>query len=139
MQPFLLLLAWHSQLVSSRATRAIPLTAEVSISTGTVVTGLVDSTFSSVRQFLGIPYAEPPLGELRFEPPRANKLPVAVNATTIGKSCTQFTNKLSPNEDPEYSIADGGHTGEDCLTLSVWAPQDATNLPVLVYFYGGGW
>jgi cholinesterase len=139
MRATFLLLASYSQLIRSRATTALPLAAEVALSTGTVINGVVDRNYSSVRQFLGIPYAEPPLGKLRFEPPRPNQLPATLNATTIGKSCTQFTNKLSPNEDPEYSIADRGHTGEDCLTLSVWAPQGATSLPVLVYFYGGGW
>ena len=39
----------------------------------------------------------------------------------------------------EYNIRDTNATGEDCLTLSVWAPGRARKLPVIVFFYGGGW
>jgi carboxylesterase type B len=39
----------------------------------------------------------------------------------------------------ELNIADVNSSGEDCLTLSVWTPQHAQRLPVIVFFYGGGW
>lgn len=108
----------------------------------TLINGLVEEKYTSVRQFLGIPYALPPLGDLRFEAPRANRLPRSVQARTLGRSCTQFSTTV-PNiynlDVPEYNIADINSTGEDCLTLSVWTPKEARRLPVLVFFYGGGW
>lgn len=140
MQLSFLLLAWCTQLISSRPT--VESQAGATLSSGSVITGVVDANYSSVRQFLGIPYAEPPLGDLRWEPPRANQLPATLNATTLGRSCTQFVTKI-PNAHntvvPEHTIADANSTGEDCLTLSVWTPENATNLPVLIFFYGGGW
>ncbi|KAF2111296.1 carboxylesteras-like protein [Lophiotrema nucula] len=115
---------------------------EVTLCEGPVVKGVVDRNYTAVRQFLGIPYAQPPIGELRWEAPRANQLPPSVNATAYGTSCTQ-PNVILPNVFntflPEYNIADTNTTGEDCLTLSVWTPERARKLPVLVHFYGGGW
>ncbi|KAF2690730.1 carboxylesterase [Lentithecium fluviatile CBS 122367] len=140
MRPSFLLYALCIQLTSSRAIVASQ--AVVTLSSGTVVNGFVDRNYSSVRQFLGLPYAEPPLGDLRWEPPRANKLPATIKATTLGRSCTQFSGKIPTAHNtvvPEHTIADANNTGEDCLTLSVWAPQNAKNLPTIVYFYGGGW
>lgn len=107
-----------------------------------MVSGVVDQDYPAVRQFLGIPFAQPPVGELRWEAPRANDLPELVNATTYGRSCTQSLGTI-PNmfntDVLEYNVADVNTSGEDCLTLSLWAPQDADNLPVIVFFYGGGW
>ncbi|KAF2706438.1 acetylcholinesterase [Pleomassaria siparia CBS 279.74] len=106
------------------------------------VNGIVDHDYASVRQFLGIPYARPPVGELRWEAPQANRLPRSVNATAFGKSCKQFQGAI-PNlftEDVvEFNVPNVNASGEDCLTLSVWTPERAVNLPVIVFFYGGGW
>lgn len=106
------------------------------------VKGVIEPDYPSVRQFLGIPYAKPPVGELRWEAPQVKDLPPAVNATAYGRSCSQFVTTV-PNmfntDVLEYNIADANSTGEDCLTLSVWTPQRARKLPVIVFFYGGGW
>ncbi|KAF2445006.1 carboxylesterase [Karstenula rhodostoma CBS 690.94] len=113
----------------------------VTLPCGTLVNGLVDANLSSVRQFLGIRYAQPPVGDLRWEPPLANKLSSPVNATAYGRSCTQpepLTPNLENTDIPELAIQNKD-TGEDCLTLSLWTPTNATKLPVVIFFYGGGW
>jgi len=94
------------------------------------VEGKVDG---SVQVFLGIPYAKPPVGKLRWKPP----LPVAKwsgtrKATEFGSHCLQGKVYGDMNfHDP------GG--SEDCLTLNVWVPAQAgKKLPVMVWIYGGG-
>lgn len=86
----------------------------------------------SSRAFLGIPYAAPPVGDLRWKPPAP---PAAwtepFDASTKGRPCTQFgslSNKLDAK------------SGEDCLTLNLWAPEKPSSdkLPVLVWVHGGG-
>ncbi|KAI8928597.1 Alpha/Beta hydrolase protein [Entophlyctis helioformis] len=87
--------------------------------------------------FLGIPYAQAPVGELRFRPSKAlepvNKCNTPIrNATLPGFSCMQAP---SPIFDGPWFKA-----GEDCLNVNVFAPanaEDNSKLPVLVYFYGG--
>ncbi|KAI0737886.1 extracellular triacylglycerol lipase precursor [Daedaleopsis nitida] len=78
--------------------------------------------------FGGIPFAQPPLGELRFAPPVfKDALPAGtLDATEFGAPCVQFS-------------LDG--VSEDCLTLNVFRPSGVTNtsaLPVMVWMYGGG-
>jgi para-nitrobenzyl esterase len=87
----------------------------------------------SVRAFKGIPYAAPPVGELRWQPPQeASTWQNIKQASTFGHKCMQ---------NPMFSdmqFRDAG-ISEDCLFLNVWAPVTTEkNLPVLVYFYGGG-
>src|SRR5215467_3963353 len=80
----------------------------------------------------GIPYAAPPVGELRWKPPTpATKWTGVRKATEFGAHCMQgpvYSDMVFP--DP------GG--SEDCLTLNVWAPANAKQLPVMVWIYGGG-
>lgn len=111
---------------------------------GTQITGTTNPNFPSVRQFLGIAYAEPPLGSLRWESPQPpHNAPLSINAASLGSSCKQpflttpptvFTEDVS-----EFNIKDANATTEDCLTLSIWAPEAAPSLPVIVFLYGGGW
>ena len=81
-----------------------------------------------VRIFSGIPYAAPPVGELRWKPPQ----PIASwkqvrNSTVFGPSCPQPTQQ------------DAGKFSEDCLYLNVWttAKSPAERLPVMVWIHGG--
>jgi carboxylesterase type B len=142
MQSFVLaLLSWAWLAVGSEHEVPRP-QPKVKLLGGSVMSGIVDRNYPSVRQFLGIPYAQPPLGELRWEAPRANRLPRSVNATYYGRSCTQFMDtsaNVFTRDIFELNIADVNSSGEDCLTLSVWTPQHAQRLPVIVFFYGGGW
>ncbi|MEG0505150.1 MAG: carboxylesterase family protein, partial [Raoultibacter sp.] len=82
-----------------------------------------------VRVFRGIPFAEPPLGELRFAAPR--------EALAWEGECACLECK-----EPPLQLDDGTVIGsEDCLYLNLWAPQDASakNLPVFVFIHGGGY
>ncbi|KAF8608649.1 alpha/beta-hydrolase [Ceratobasidium sp. AG-I] len=91
--------------------------------------GLRNET-SGEDYFLGIPFAKPPVGALRFKPPvpwSAGDI-TTVNATRNGDSCEQAIDGLVIN-----SIS------EDCLTLNIWKPTNNTKkLPVMAWIYGGG-
>jgi para-nitrobenzyl esterase len=81
-----------------------------------------------MREFLGIPYARPPIGALRFAPPE----PVAPwqgtrSATVFGNACPQDDPALMPQQ----------MLSEDCLSLNVYAPSAASQLPVMVFIHGG--
>ncbi|XP_049937984.1 juvenile hormone esterase-like isoform X2 [Schistocerca serialis cubense] len=81
--------------------------------------------------FRGIPYAEPPVGDLRFRNPRPAQLPAgAFNASADGPLCVQ-KNVLVPN-----AVVMGQ---EDCLYLNVYTQPARSQLPVMVYLHGGAW
>lgn len=90
-----------------------------------------------VVTYKGIPYAKPPVGELRWrEPQPASAWKGVRKATTFSPICMQNGEPL-PGAFPE-------RVSEDCLYLNVWAPVRsgvARNkpLPVMVWIYGGGW
>lgn len=87
-----------------------------------------------VRAFLGIPFAAPPVGPLRWKPPQpAKKWHGVREMTAFGAHCMQ------PNIYPDMIFRDPGPS-EDCLTLNVWtaARDKKAKLPVMVWIYGGG-
>jgi para-nitrobenzyl esterase len=91
---------------------------------------VIGSTTGGVNQFLGIPYAAPPVGALRWRPPkRYGFFPgFALQATQFGSACTQ----------------PGGIGSENCLFLNVfrseaeWGEGERRGLPVMVWIHGGG-
>lgn len=89
------------------------------------------------RIFKNIPYAAPPVGDLRWAPPRK---PLAWtgarNATTNGPSCPQ---QMKPDGTPNEGSANGP-ISEDCLQLNVFAPlkdKIGGKAPVMVWLHGG--
>ena len=91
---------------------------------------------SGVRAYLGIPFAEPPVGALRWAPPRPVRWTGTWNADRRGAECIQV---LRPHDINHYFGEEP--TSEDCLYLNLWAPAGATprsRLPVVVFIYGGG-
>lgn len=88
-----------------------------------------------IAVFRGIPYAEAPVGELRWKPPMAKAHWEGVrDATEFGPPC--FQPEARPTANNIYA-EELGAMSEDCLTLNVWAPDDATNAPVFVWIHGG--
>ncbi|WP_051362247.1 carboxylesterase/lipase family protein [Solimonas soli] len=89
------------------------------------------SSADGVQAFLGIPYAAPPVGALRWQAPQAPAAWSGVrDATRFGSACAQGDDRffgLTPQR-----------RGEDCLYLNVWTPPHAAQaLPVMVWLHGG--
>jgi carboxylesterase type B len=112
-----------------------------------VVQGFTNSTAPDVRQFLGVPFAQPPVGDLRFAAPQKSKTSnETIQALQLPNSCMQQFNSNSSTIYTTYEtgfLISGGDS-EDCLYLSIWAPAVASiqsqqrPLPVLLYIPGGG-
>jgi para-nitrobenzyl esterase len=88
---------------------------------------------SGIRVFKGIPYAAPPVGDLRWKPPKPAQAWNGIrNATEWGPRCVQ-SNRLG-DLDPLNKRME-----EDCLYLNVWTPakSPAESLPVMVWIHGG--
>lgn len=83
-----------------------------------------------VRAYRGIPYAAPPVGDLRWRPP-------APAADWEGERDAEEFADSCPQPGAEGGLAEG--TSEDCLYLNVWRPDTETDdLPVMVWLHGGG-
>ena len=123
--------------ISSEAQAPVAATPAINIAQGPL-TGTLAAD-GKVRVFRGIPYAEPPVGKLRWQPPQpAKKFHGTFAATDYGHRCMQS----NPFQDMVFH--DPGQS-EDCLSLNIWTPataqngsQPAVKLPVMVWIYGGG-
>jgi para-nitrobenzyl esterase len=101
-----------------------------------VVEGIAATAQQPVNRFLGIPYAAPPVGALRWRAPQpAAPWRGVRRATEFGARCMQ------PRLWDDLLYRSSGMS-EDCLTVNVWAPAQARpgeTWPVLLYIYGGGY
>lgn len=98
-------------------------------------------TWPNAVAYLGLPYAEPPLGDLRF------RAPVPLNTARVAKELQG--NVVDARYYPDFCIqgahGPGDHGGagtEDCLKINVYAPagaKEGDDLPVMVYMHGGGY
>jgi para-nitrobenzyl esterase len=108
------------------------------------VRGVDASASTGTYAWKGIPFARPPVGELRWQPPVA---PVAWggerDATRFGNACLQMGRLYGPGANNRFDDTIGQTLGtpvgsEDCLTLNIWRPATTQdNLPVLLFLHGG--
>lgn len=91
--------------------------------------------------WFGIPYAKPPVAELRWRAPQPpDPWSGLRQAVTPGTACTQYAGSMGGGSDAKEGEPSGS---EDCLYLSIWAPQGSNgkppaDLPVMLWIHGGG-
>jgi len=108
------------------------------------VQGSNDTATTGTYSWKGIPFAQPPVGALRWKAP-ADPAPwtATLAATRFGNACLQNGRIYGPGSNNTYDSTIGTTLNtpvgsEDCLTLNIWRPaSDAANLPVIFFVYGG--
>ncbi|KAL2916334.1 hypothetical protein HK105_204090 [Polyrhizophydium stewartii] len=133
MPPLAAVLALASAVIAIPIIDRRALTPTVKINSGTIK-GKFSSDYT-VASFFNIPYAVPPVGNLRFRPPQPPAAFSGVyDATKMGNSCMQ-------GPAPQFYGGVNQNNSEDCLNLNVFVPTEGlkagAKLPVVVYIYGG--
>lgn len=125
-----LLIGLGSIYVSGQSAHAFPVQTKVN-------QGLIEGNYNTktgLQAYHGIPFAEPPVGDLRWRQPQAVKPWTGVKQTKA----------FGPRPMQKFIFSDmrfrSAGVSEDCLYLNVWTPakKDTKGLPVLLYYYGGG-
>lgn len=78
---------------------------------------------SKIDKYLGVPYAQPPIKNLRWEMPKEIEKEQTIDVTKKSKSCPAISN-FTPS-------------GEDCLYLNIYSPKESLNKPVMFWIHGG--
>ncbi|MEL7159152.1 MAG: carboxylesterase family protein [Bacteroidota bacterium] len=121
-------LAWLT--LNAQSTDAFPVRT-------TVAEGTIEGNYNTktgIQTYLGVPFAQPPVGDLRWQPPQPAK----------PWSGVKETKQFSARPIQKFIFGDmrfrSSGVSEDCLYLNVWTPakKDTKGLPVLLYYYGGG-
>ena len=113
---------------------AVPAAAQTAPTVDASAGKLAGAAQGDLDVFKGIPYAVPPVGKLRWTAPQAlPRWPGVRQATSFGPGC------IVPSPGPVKSVYSGDPlpTSENCLTLNIWAPRNASNAPVFFWIYGG--
>jgi para-nitrobenzyl esterase len=118
--------------------------AGFAVPTVRVTGGLISGTASSdgrIRKYLGVPFAAPPVADLRWHAPESVRPWDGVRSVAaFGPSCVQPPPPAGNSLQTQLFFAGFKGMSEDCLTLNVWTPAHAVSqrLPVMVWIYGGG-
>jgi para-nitrobenzyl esterase len=103
----------------------------------TIENGVIEGNYdvkTNIQSYLGIPFARPPVGDLRWKAPQP----------LDNWEGVKETKRFGPRPMQAFVFGDmdfrSNGVSEDCLYLNVWTPakRNTAGLPVLVYFYGGG-
>ena len=111
-----------------------PVKDTIKIDQGTLLGTTIGSAGKEVHVYRGIPYAAPPIGELRWRPPIQHAPWQGVRqATEYGPACAQYYK-------PDLAKVDAAKINENCLYLNVNTAAKTTGdkLPVMVWLHGGG-
>ncbi|KAL1865182.1 hypothetical protein Daus18300_007309 [Diaporthe australafricana] len=145
------ILSIAAALLLSTATALGGLSSPTANTTSGLIIGHAAPNRSEATEFLGIRYAEPPVGPLRFAPPKRYNAPAGTvyNASNWGADCLSNKPPVSPFpnfSEPSgfrvwnmFAAQTGNPSSEDCLSLNVWSktPNDTAKKPVFVWFHGG--
>ncbi|XP_064472745.1 acetylcholinesterase-like [Ornithodoros turicata] len=106
--------------------------------TGGRIRGAVEQTRGiPIARFLGIPYAKPPVGSLRYQPPEPASLWQGVLETKEFRAACAQANGSFPPDTPW--LVDKRIVSEDCLFLNIWVPQTCPKRKaIVVWIHGGG-
>lgn len=120
-----------SGVVSAQTAAVKPTLVKATVDAGVLVGEVEDG----VKIFRGVPYAKPPVGDLRWRAPQKSESWLGERAALTNEPpCPQPVNS-------DGAVNGGGVTGvqsEDCLYLNLYAPASAAKAPVVLWFYGGG-
>lgn len=113
-----------------------------------IINGKYNNTANTVRGFMGIPYAEPPVGSLRWAPPLPKSSETLIDASAFSDPCAQvfiYSNQSIWNVLP-YKIWNSANMSEDCLYMNIWAPsikhhgqKRKQNAAVMMFIHGGSY
>ncbi|CAG2100128.1 unnamed protein product, partial [Medioppia subpectinata] len=128
----------HSLNISPLLQEVLSSGVVVKTTSGAVKGQTIRAFDTSIDQFLGIPYAEPPVGKLRFAKPEPIKAPTPeeIDGTQTGNACLQKKNNFLKDYFGNLSMS------EDCLTLNVWTAQGlgvGSALKPVMFWIHGGW
>jgi para-nitrobenzyl esterase len=104
----------------------------------------VEDAAAGTYSWKGIPFAKPPVGALRWQPPQEPEAWTTTRTTaSFGNACSQYGRIYGPGANNKYDETIGTTLNtavgsEDCLYLNVWRPATTQeNLPVVVFLHGG--
>lgn len=142
--------------VSSAQGSVLPRTFDIGQQVNTtsgIIRGHAAANRTEVSEYLGIPFAQPPVGDLRFAAPEPYRSSQAFDASSYGLMCmrnaassnysvlTAAGYNLTPTAEAYLNTiqGQGNAVGEDCLTLNVWTkPQVGEKSKAVLFFIHGG-